>query len=213
MREELQQSCKEESPSLSLAFSLLHLWKTQQHTRENAAVFFLNPTASSGHIGFSSRNTRNKRILICFLMCWNPPHRTDSAKHAAYVRHAQGIINVGGIRIEICKDFLGFDAAHHLWSSHNCQAFRTIDRWSQQKRASYCKVQKCSGFLCTSWRRFFHLYTEFSWQEGLWEFVRRRTSLLMFVYQECNLLFCALSFFSLYRSTCLPPCSQEQSPP
>ncbi len=147
MREELQQSCKEESPSLSLAFSLLHLWKTQQHTRENAAVFFLNPTASSGHIGFSSRNTRNKRILICFLMCWNPPHRTDIAKHAAHVRHAQGIIIVGGIRIEICKDFLGFHAAHHLWSSHNCQAFRTIDRWSQQKRASYCKVQKCSGFL------------------------------------------------------------------
>jgi hypothetical protein len=91
--------------------------------------------------------------------------------------------------------FLGFDAAHRLWSSHNCQVFRTIDRWSQQKRASYWKVQKCSGFLCTSWRRFFHLYTEFSWQEGLWEFVRRRTSLLMFVYHECNLLFCALSFF------------------
>jgi hypothetical protein len=29
----------------------------------------------------------------------------------------------------------------------------------------------------------------------LWEFVRHTTSLLMFVYQECNLLFCALSFF------------------
>lgn len=138
-------------------------------------------------------------------MCWNPPHRTDIAKHAAHVRHVQGIIIVGGIRIEICKDFLGFHAAHHLWSSHNCQAFRTIDRWSQQKRASYCTVQTCSGFLCTSWRRFFDLYTEFRRQEGLWELVRHRTSLLVFVYQECNLLFCALSFFPyIFLPVCHP---------
>jgi hypothetical protein len=116
VREELLHSCKEESPSLSLSLrDLLHLWNTQQRTRENAAVFFLTPTASSGHTGFGSRNTRTKRILICFLMCWNPQHRTDIAKHAAHVRHVQGIIIVGGIRIEICKDFLGFHAAHHLW--------------------------------------------------------------------------------------------------
>jgi hypothetical protein len=110
VREELQHSCKEESPSLSLSLSLLEIYSTREKPSsaiEKMLLFFfaIEKTASSGHIGFGSRNTRTKRILICFLMCWNLPHRTDIAKHAAPVRHAQGIMNVGGIRIEICKDF------------------------------------------------------------------------------------------------------------